>query len=187
MSRPLVLMCALVMLVVLTGQTDTSAQNAPAIALSQGVVVVTKLSDPVYPLITRTAHIEGDVELTLEVRQDGSIESAVVVSGPPMLQKAALISAQKSLFECQRCGKEPTLYRWVYTFQLINSGCCAEEESETKTTDIGSPRTYPQITHSQNRVTVVDQAGCFCDPATQIGKVRSLKCLYLWRCAIHRW
>jgi hypothetical protein len=121
----------------------------------------------------------------LEVRQDGSIDSAVVVGGPPLLQKAALISARQSQFECSRCSAEPTSYRLVYTFQLVDSGCCAEEDS--KPTDIGRPRTYPQVTHSENRVTIVDQAGCICDPAGQIGKVRSLKCLYLWKCAIHKW
>jgi Gram-negative bacterial TonB protein C-terminal len=185
MSRPLVLMCVLVMFVVLAGRTDASAQNTPTIATPNGVVVLKKLSDPVYPPIPRTAHITGDVELMLEVRQDGSIESAVVASGPPLLQKAALISAQQSQFECNGCSTEPTSFRLVFTFQLVDSGCCALEDS--KTTDAGPPRTYPQITQSQNRVTVVDQAWCSCDPAGQIGKVRSLKCLYLWRCAIHRW
>ena len=179
------LMCALVIFVVLVGRTDASAQNPPTVATPQGVVVLTKLSDPVYPAIPRTAHITGDVELMLEVRQDGSIESVVVVSGPPLLQKAALISAQQSQFECHGCSAQPTWYRLVYTFQLLDSGCCAEEDS--KTADIGPPRTYPQITQSQNRVTVVDQVLCICDPAGHIGKVRSLKCLYLWRCAIHRW
>jgi len=184
MCSPLVSMCALVMFVVLVGRTGASAQNTPTIAAPQGVVVITKLSDPMYPPITRTAHITGDVELLLEVRQDGSIESAVVVSGPPLLQKAALISAQRSQFECRGCSVVPTPYRLVYTFLLVESGCCAKEDSQTS--DTGPPRTYPQITHSQNGVTIVDQAACICDPAGQIGKVRSLKCLYLWRCAIHR-
>src|SRR5580658_1739289 len=83
------LMCAIVMFVVLARQTDASAQSTATIATPQGVVVLTKLSDPVYPPLTRTAHITGDVELMLEVRQDGSIDSAVVVGGPPLLQKAA--------------------------------------------------------------------------------------------------
>ena len=181
------LICALSMLAALNGRTDTSAQSTPATSTSQGVVVLTKLSDPVYPQMTRIAHIWGDVELMLAVRQDGSIESAVVVSGPPMLQKAALVSAQQSLFECRGCGEKPTPYRLVYTFQLIDAGCCAGDSSKAKTTDTGPSPTYPQITQSQNRVSIVDEAGCFCDPAGQIGKVRSLKCLYLWRCAIHKW
>lgn len=179
MSRQLVLMCVLVTFVVLAGRTDASAQNP------NGVVVLTKLSDPVYPRIPRTAHVTGDVELMLGVRQDGSVESVVVVSGPPLLLKAALTSVQQSQFECNGCSTEPTSYRLMFTFQLVDSACCAKEDS--KTTDTGPPRSYPQITQSQNCVTVVDQAWCSCDPGGQIGKVRSLKCLYLWRCAIHRW
>ena len=179
------LMCVLAMFVVLAGRTDASAQNPTTVATPNGVVVLTKLSDPVYPPLPRNAHITGDVELMLEVRQGGSVESVGVVSGPPLLQKAALTRAQQSQFECNGCSTEPTSYRLVFTFQLVDSGCCAEEDG--KATDTGPSRTYPQITQSQNRVTVVDQAWCSCDPAGQIGKVRSLKCLYLWRCAIHRW
>lgn len=156
------LMCVLVMFVVLARRTDAWAQNPI------GVVVLTKLSDPVYPRIARTAHIKGDVELMLEVRQDRRIESAVVVSGPPILQKAALISAQQSQFECHGCSAEPTAYRLVYTFQLVDSGCCTMEDS--KATDTGPPRTYPQITQSQNRVTVVDQVPCICDPQARLAR-----------------
>jgi TonB-like protein len=183
--RRALLMGALVTYVASSGQTDASALNASTTAPPQGVVVLTKLSEPVYPLIARTAHISGDVELMLQVRQDGRIESATVVSGPPLLQKSALTSANQSLFECHGCNAEPTAYRLVYSFQLVESGCCAEEVS--KTTDGRPPPTYPQTTQSPNRVAVIDQAACICDPAGQIGKVRSLKCLSLWRCAIHKW
>lgn len=185
MNRPLAVMCALVIFVGLDGRTDASAQNTPAIATPQGAVSLAKLSNPVYPQIARTARVTGDVELMLDVRQDGSVESAVVVSGPALLQRAALTSAQQSQFECHGCGVEPASYRLVYTFQLVGSGCCAENDS--KTSDIGPPPSYPQITHSQNRVTIVDEAMCICDPGGPISKVRSLKCLFLWRCAIHRW
>src|SRR5579864_3668658 len=148
MSRLIASICALVLFVILAGGMDASPQDATA--TPKGVVVLTKLSVPVYPAIARTAHILGDVELMLEIRQDGSIESAAVVSGPPLLRSAAMTSAQQSQFECHGCSAEPTSYRLVYAFRLVESGCCAEDE--TKTTDIGPPRTYPQISRSQNRV-----------------------------------
>jgi len=178
------LICAIALFIVLAGGTDASAQNADTIVTSQGVVLA-KLSDPVYPPITRTAHISGDVELMLGIRQDGSVESATVVSGPPLLQKAALASAQQSTFECHGCGMDPTSYRLKYSFQLVESGCCAAQDANA--TDKDQHRIYPAITQSQGHVTIVDQAVCICDPASEISKVRSVKCLYLWKCAVHRW
>jgi protein TonB len=56
-----------------------------------------------YPPLARQANITGDVELKLEIRKDGSIQSASVVSGHPMLTQAALNSAQRSHFECRGC------------------------------------------------------------------------------------
>jgi len=44
-------------------------------------VVLTKLSPPVYPPIALTAAMQGEVELIVNVRMDGSVESATVVSG----------------------------------------------------------------------------------------------------------
>lgn len=185
MTRSRVLMYVFLMFVILTGPKGDLAQSTPALATPSGVVFLTKLSDPVYPQIARTAHISGDVELMLVVRQDGSIESVEVVSGPPLLQKAALFSAQHSQFECHGCSTEPSPHRLVYTFQLVDPGCCMEKTR--KISETGLTHTYPQVTHSQDRVTLVDQPVCICDLPAQIGKVRSLKCLFLWRCAIDRW
>lgn len=184
MIRNLLLICLLITSVAIVECPAAIAQNLPTNETSKGIVVLTKLSDPIFPAIARTAHIYGDVVLDLEIRQDGSVESAVVVSGPPLLQRAALTSAQQSQFRCDGCSAEPTSYRLVYTFQLVDSDCCAE--GETKTTDAGPPATYPQITQSQNHVTIVDQTVCLCDPRVDIVKVRSVKCLFLWRCASRR-
>jgi protein TonB len=41
--------------------------------------------NPTYPPLARQAGISGDVELKLEIRKDGSVQSATVVSGHPML------------------------------------------------------------------------------------------------------
>lgn len=179
--RRLLLVCMLVAFVDLAGGSAALARSSVTNTSSKGVVVLTKLSDPVYPMIARTAHIAGDVVLDLEIREDGSVESDVVVSGPPLLQRAALASAQESRFKCNDCGAGLTSFRLFYTFQLIDSNCCVEHEG--KTTDTGAPATYPQITSSQNHVRIVDKAPCICDPGIVVSiRVRSLKCLFLWRC-----
>ena len=46
--------------------------------------------EPVYPPIAKAARIQGDVVLSIVVDEQGQIVSEKVVSGPAMLQQAAL-------------------------------------------------------------------------------------------------
>jgi hypothetical protein len=149
---------------------------------SRGEAVLSKLANPSHPRIAQTAHITGDVELTLEVRKDGTVQSASVVSGPPLLRQAALDSAQRSQFECRNCGVTVILLRLVYTFQLAESEnpCPATEGGSD---DIQRPQQVPKVIQAQNHVTLVDETVYTCDPSAALTKVRSIKCLYLWRCA----
>jgi TonB family protein len=79
-------------------------------------VVLNNVYLPVYPPLARQARIMGDVKILVGVRQDGSVASAEVVSGHPMLKQAALESAQKSTFLCQDCKGAVTLFTVTYTF-----------------------------------------------------------------------
>ena len=45
---------------------------------------------PVYPVIAKAAHVEGSVVVEAVISRQGTIESLHVVSGPAMLQNAAL-------------------------------------------------------------------------------------------------
>jgi TonB family protein len=77
------------------------------------------LTDPgqlKYPPLARQARISGDVKIQLEVKRDGSVAQAKILSGPPMLQQAALESAQQSKFQCNGCTGETTPYEVTYTF-----------------------------------------------------------------------
>jgi TonB family protein len=119
--------------------------DAPVPAAAAGVLLV-KLSAPVYPRLARQARIMGDVRIQLAIRRDGSIESSEVVSGHPLLKQAALESAQQSEFECRGCSDEVNSYSLNYTFGLRDDNACRP---------------------------VVDKR-----------RVRSLKCLYLWKCGV---
>jgi TonB family protein len=161
--------------VVLFGSTaNIQAQSIAAPNTSQGGVVLTKLWQPVYPPIARQARISGDVDLKIEVREDGSVESIVVASGHPMLKQAALDSAQQSQFVCRGCSEVLTSYTLVYTFQLATD----------QTPEVRSNQ-EPQPTHvfqSQNHVTVVAEPTLIDHGVDTYIRVRSAKCLYLWRC-----
>jgi len=103
-------------------------------------VVLTKLFPLIYPLLSRQAHITGDVIIRVWIRQNGTVASADVLSGHPMLKAAALASAQGSTFECRRCSQELTAYSLTYTFGLRDDVDCSAKH------------------------------------------LRSVKCLYLWKC-----
>jgi periplasmic protein TonB len=45
---------------------------------------------PIYPPIAKLARIEGDVVLSAVITTNGDIQQVHVVSGPPLLQEAAL-------------------------------------------------------------------------------------------------
>ena len=94
------------------------AQSAPVSDSPQNRVVLIKLSQPVYPPLARVAGVMGDVELTLEVRRDGSVQSVEVIRGSSLLREAAVASARQSTFECRNCSEDATSSRIVYTFQL---------------------------------------------------------------------
>lgn len=154
------------------------AQSAQSPEVSQNGAVLTKLSDPTYPPLARQARIAGDVDLMLTIRRDGSVESAVVVSGHPMLKQAALDSVQRSQFECQGCGEAVTSYALNYEFQIVTRGFPKDCDTTEK-----QPAAEVDLEH--HLVTVSSWAMEICDPASRrIFKVRSAKCLYLWRCSI---
>jgi hypothetical protein len=146
--------------------------------------ILVNLSPPGYPPLALAARVDGDVDLVLGIRKDGTLESATVAKGPQLLRQAALDSAQKSHFECQGCGDAVTIYRFTYTFQLGPTRYCTTTNLSPQQTEPEQPR--PQVSHSNNHVTVMDSPVGTCDlPAEVKGKVRSAKCLYLWRCGLH--
>lgn len=53
---------------------------------------------PVYPPIAQAAHVEGDVSIMMTIDSAGRVIAARVVSGPPMLQGAALDSVKHYRF-----------------------------------------------------------------------------------------
>lgn len=169
-----ILLC--VLLVLLFAAVGESAPQSDSLSTK---VVVAKLSVPTYPAVARQARITGAVTLDVIVRSDGGLESVSVVSGHPILIRAALDSAEQTKFECKDCSAPLTHYPMTYKFELgdaiyctgINAVGNAEYETD-----------QPQVTQSQGIVTIVDRPVATCDPSSTVEKVRSVKCLFLWRC-----
>jgi TonB family protein len=187
MNRFLFVMRILAVGIVLTCSTIKSlAQTGASANTPQGEVVLTRLTGPSYPPLARQTGVTGDVELLFEIKEDGSVQSARVVSGHPLLKQAALDSAQRSQFECRNCGPGVRSFRMLYSFQLGPTRYCTGASDSSQTDQQEEP--YPRVLQSQSHVTVVDLPVGTCDLAFTVvrKKVRSARCLYLWRCGFAR-
>lgn len=148
--------------------------------LKAGAVLVS-LSNPVYPPLARQARVTGEVSVAVTVHPDGTT-TAVLESGHPMLSPAALDSATRSHFECHMCN-DSVPYLLVFSFKQIAGGDCCTflqpqqvEQEQPSEDQQGRPRTH---------VVISAEGICLCDPGAELTKrVRSLKCLYLWKCSV---
>jgi len=134
-----------------------------------GAVLIT-LSTPEYPPLARMANVSGEVKVTASIRKDGAVELAEA-TGPPLLKQAALESAQKSTFECRGCTKEATRLL-TFSFEIKDEGDCC-----------GGFSRPAEVMQLPDRIIIAAAKSCICDPGA-VRKVRSLKCLYLWRCGL---
>jgi TonB family protein len=150
------------------GQTDSHS------GMSEGDVALVSLFSPKYPPLARQANITGDVEIKLEIRKDGSIQSAVVSRGHPMLTEAALNSAQQSRFACRACEDEVMTYSLIYSFQIVASPGWPCPET------VGA-----RVAQSENRVTVTAEPAMVYPVFGNI-RYRSAKCLHLWASGLQR-
>jgi protein TonB len=63
---------------------------------------------PIYPEIARAARVEGTVVVEATISRTGTIESLHVVSGPAMLQMAALDAIRSARYQPYRLNGSPT-------------------------------------------------------------------------------
>ena len=161
-----------VSLIVLAAGLCTVAHSRAQESRDQGqrTIVLATLGPPTYPKVAQVAHITGDMVLKLQVRPDGTVESAIIDSGPALqlLRQAVLESANHSRFDCQNCGQALQSVRLVYSFELEDPASCEYS--------------VPRVAYAENHVTVIGHTIQTCDPATEITQVHSIRCLYLWRC-----
>jgi TonB family protein len=165
---PLILrFCAGVLLISLA--EVSVAQTGTGSTAQENGVVLTNLYPPAYPAIAKAARVAGDVKLQIKVSRDGTVSSIKVVSGPPLLEQAALESAQKSTFVCESCTNDATAYSLTYSFLLReNVDCSARRIRSVKCAYIwrcGGWRSNEvsrpiRIEQSQDHIKVVADAMC---------------------------
>jgi TonB family protein len=150
-------------------QPVSEPQSTPGIS-------VIKFVPPVYPPLARTARIQGDVRVLVDIAPDGSAKSVSVLSGHPMLSTAATDAVKQWRFGCQRC-EQPLRHVVTIAFLL----------DDTLPGDCNGPRPEALLCVEPalpSRVTV--RSG---SPAVEISscmpeRIRAKRCLWLWRCQL---
>jgi protein TonB len=85
------------------------AARTPNLHISSGVMAGNLLekASPQYPAIARAARVEGTVVLQATISRDGTIQNLRVVSGPPLLQQAALDAVRSWRYKPYSLNGEP--------------------------------------------------------------------------------
>ncbi len=77
---------------------------------------------PEYPSIAKAVHVEGTVVIDAIISRAGSIESAHVLSGPPMLQTAALAAIRQARYRPFLLNGQPTEVQTTITINFRMGG-----------------------------------------------------------------
>ena len=65
----------------------------------QTVEILGRPAEPVYPLMAQQANVQGSVVLQARIREDGTVDTLEVISGPAMLTAAALEAVKQWHFK----------------------------------------------------------------------------------------
>jgi TonB family protein len=156
----------------LAGVLSAVAQNAPAQASGAAetpqTAVVLTLAPTLYPPLARQARIMGEVKLLIGIRRDGTVATAEVISGHPMLKQAALDSAKQSTFMCEGCREEVTQYLLAYTFGFGAFGDCGVTQLRSAKClylwrcgfRLPAPARAPVVGQSTGRVIILADSPC---------------------------
>src|ERR1700761_1630753 len=108
---------------VAVGQPAARASSAP-VPVSSGVLAGNLIAPihPEYPQIAKITHTEGAVVIDAIISRTGSIESAHVLSGPPMLQAAALAAVRQARYRPFLLNGQPTEVQTTITINFHMGG-----------------------------------------------------------------
>jgi protein TonB len=102
----------------------TPKPSSKLLNLSSGVSAGNLIAPirPEYPSIAKAVHVEGTVIIDAVISRSGSIESARVLSGPPMLQPAALAAVRQARYRPFLLDGQPTEVQTTITINFRMGG-----------------------------------------------------------------
>lgn len=98
---------------------ETSPYTAPIISggILNGKAV--SLPQPVYPPVAKAARQFGTVVVQITIDERGCVMAARAVSGPPLLQAAAVQAAEQACFSPTRLSGQPVKVTGVVTYNFV--------------------------------------------------------------------
>lgn len=108
---------------VTVGPSTTGSSSKP-FSISRGVSEGHLIAPirPEYPQIARITHMQGTVVIDAIISRTGSIESARVLSGPPMFHQAALDAVQEARYRPFLLNGQPTEVQTTITINFRMGG-----------------------------------------------------------------
>ena len=79
--------------------TGASAGGVQVRFSGQTVEILGRPAEPFYPLLAQQANVQGSVVLQARIREDGTVDTLEVISGPAMLTAAALEAVKQWRFK----------------------------------------------------------------------------------------
>jgi periplasmic protein TonB len=73
---------------------------------------------PIYPSIARQAQIQGDIVVEILIDEGGNVATARILSGPALLQQAALTAARQWKFKPTMLNNVPVKVQGMLTFRF---------------------------------------------------------------------
>jgi protein TonB len=92
-----------------SSKTQVKVAAPKKVTISGGVMIGNLLlkTQPVYPPIAKAARVQGTVVLQATISKTGSIENLRVISGPAMLQQAALDAVKSWRYKPYLLNNDP--------------------------------------------------------------------------------
>jgi TonB family protein len=104
------------------GAVDTKQPAAPAVPLPVGGDVkqahLISSTQPAYPMLAKSQHIEGNVRVDALVDVTGRVSSVHVVSGPALLHQSAMDAVRKWKYEPATLDAKPVPMHLTVTLQF---------------------------------------------------------------------
>jgi TonB family protein len=137
----------------------------------------TEFHPTVYPPMPRIANLDGTVTVEITIEPDDTV-SLQKSTGHPILVQAAEESLKLSKFACDSCSQRATPFTIVFDFRISSPECGS----------FGLNSSPMAVLDTSTHIRISTDRHCISDPAPVLGRrVRSLRCLYLWKCSTRQY
>jgi TonB family protein len=101
---------------------DTERYLMRIVSKTEASALVNTRKNPIYPPIAIAAQVSGDVVVEAVIGKSGDLQGARVISGPPMVQQAAIQATKSWTFKPMLVGTRAVPYKVRLVFRFRSNG-----------------------------------------------------------------